>query len=122
MTAKEKIIKYLKTKKISQDKFSRTCGVSNGFLRQGKSFNIDLVKKIRENYPDLNLNYILFNEGDLVSGEGSEFDFVREENNLYKNIYKKNLLDLQRKHIKLHETLVKALNKIEKLKSKKPKK
>ncbi|MCF6349921.1 MAG: hypothetical protein L3J23_02690 [Flavobacteriaceae bacterium] len=122
MTAKEKIIKYLKIKKISQDKFSRTCDISSGFLRQGKSFKIDLVTKIRENYPDLNLNYILFNEGDLVAEEESELNFAREESSFYENIYKKDLLELQKKHIKLHENLVKALNKIKKLKSKKSKK
>ncbi len=120
MTPKEKIIKYLKIKKISQDKFSRTCDVASGFLRQGKSFNIELVKKIRDNYPDLNLNNILFDEGDLID-EAIENGFytVNEDSAIYENTYKKKLIELQNKHIKLHEALAEALDEIKKLNSKK---
>lgn len=120
MTAKEKIVKYLKIKNISQDKFSRSCDVSSGFLRQGKSFNIDLVKKIRNNYPDLNLNYILFNEGNLINDvDKTDLYGVNEEGATYENAYKTDLIELQKKHIKLHETLADVLTEIKELKSKK---
>ncbi len=116
MTPKEKIIKYLKIKKISQDKFSRTCNVASGFLRQGKSFNIELVKKIRDNYPDLNLNNILFDEGDLIKNTTkTTFYGVNEESAIYNSSYKKELIELQNKHIKLHEAFVESLEEIKRL-------
>ena len=120
MTPKEKIIKYLKIKKISQDKFSRTCNIASGFLRQGKSFNIELIKKIRDNYPDLNLNNILFDEGELIIKEKEDTIYaVNEDAAVYENTYKKRLIELQNKHIKLHESLADALDEIKKLNSKK---
>lgn len=85
MTPKEKIIKYLKYNNISQDKFSRTCDVSSGFLRQGKSFSIDLLKTIRTNYPDLNMDWLLYNEGDMLLEEESTQLMANEIGAQYEN-------------------------------------
>jgi len=66
MTTKEKIIKYLKDKGISQDKFSRKCNLSSGFLRTGKHIGSEKLKIIRDNYPDLNMNWLLYDEGNML--------------------------------------------------------
>ena len=118
MTPKEKIIKYLKIKGISQDKFSRKCNVSYGFLRKGDSFKIDLIPKLQDNYPDLNLRNLIYNEGDLIVNDESNVDlFVNEEQSDYKSLDK--LIDLQQKHIELHEKYAQVIEEIKELKVKK---
>jgi len=64
-TIKQKLINYLSFKDISQDQFSRDCNVASGFLRQGKSFSTDLLPIIRDKYPDLNMNWLIYNEGEM---------------------------------------------------------
>jgi hypothetical protein len=86
LTSKQKIIKYLTYKGISQDKFSRTCGVSSGFLRGGKSFSIDYLKIFREKYPDLNMNWLIYDEGNmLLEGDSmvadSEVEYYKPDKN-----------------------------------------
>jgi hypothetical protein len=69
-TFKQKIIEYLKIKGLSQDHFSRTIQVSSGFLRQGKSFSIEYLKSIRDNYLDLNMDWLIYNEGNMLLSDG----------------------------------------------------
>lgn len=66
MTSKEKIIQYLRFKGVSQRKFSLKTGLSEGFLRSGKDIGLDKVPKIRDNYPDLNMNWLIFDEGEMI--------------------------------------------------------
>ena len=80
-TPKEKIIKYLIHKGISQDKFSRNCNVSSGFLRQGKSFSVEFLKVLREKYTDLNLDWLIYDEGEMLLEPNS---LLREPSNAYK--------------------------------------
>lgn len=66
MTSKEKIIAYLAYKDISQRKFSLKTGLSEGILRAGKDLGVDKIRTIRENYPDLNMDWVIYDEGDMI--------------------------------------------------------
>ena len=118
LTSKEKIIKYLRYKGLSQDKFSRDCEVSSGFLRQGKSFSIDLLKIIRDKYPDLNMHWLLYNEGEMIIDVDNVSSLAAEPPLLYESKHKERLIELQAKVIILHEALQKANTTIEELRSK----
>ncbi len=69
MNTKEKILQYLDFKEISQGKFCRKIGVSNGFLASGKHIGSEKLKVIRDNYVDLNMNWLIYDEGEMISNE-----------------------------------------------------
>ncbi len=72
MTAKEKIRQYLVFKGISMSKFSREIGVSNRFLATDGTIMSDKIKVIRNIFPDLNISWLLFDEGEMLVSEKSE--------------------------------------------------
>lgn len=69
MNTKEKILQYLDFKEISQGKFCRKIGVSNGFLSSGKHIGSEKLKAIRDNYVDLNMDWLIYDEGEMISNE-----------------------------------------------------
>lgn len=69
MNTKEKILQYLDFKEISQGKFCRKIGVSNGFLSSGKHIGSEKLKAIRDNYVDLNMGWLIFDEGEMISNQ-----------------------------------------------------
>jgi len=69
MNTKEKILQYLDFKEISQGKFCRKIGVSNGFLASGKHIGSEKLKAIRDNYVDLNMNWLIYDEGEMIIKE-----------------------------------------------------
>jgi hypothetical protein len=71
MTHKEKILKYLQHKNIKPARFYKECNFSNGFLDSGKSFGADKLAIILDNYRDLNINWLLHHEGDMLLSDAS---------------------------------------------------
>lgn len=72
MTSKQKIINYLAFKEISQRKFSLKTGLSEGILRAGKHLGVDKMETIRAHYPDLNMNWVIFGDGEMLLEEINE--------------------------------------------------
>lgn len=72
MSSKEKIIAYLAYKDISQRKFSLKTGLSEGILRAGKDLGVDKIRTIKENYPDLNMDWVIYDEGNMILNTVSE--------------------------------------------------
>ena len=70
MNSKEKIFKYIDYKGFTMYKFEKIVGLSGGTLKSGKEFTVDKMKAIRDKCPDLNMNWLLFDEGNmLLEGE-----------------------------------------------------
>lgn len=69
MTTKERIIKYLKYKNISKREFYAKTGLSNGFLDSGKHLGTENLATIITHYPDLNIKWIVLDEGDMLNNE-----------------------------------------------------
>lgn len=66
-TVKERLTSYLKAKRISQSEFGRTIGVSSAYVSSiRKSIDKDKLRLIQEAYPDLNQNWLLYGEGDML--------------------------------------------------------
>lgn len=72
MSSKEKIIAYLAYKDISQRKFSLKTGLSEGILRAGKDLGVDKIRIIKEHYPDLNMDWVIYDEGNMILNTVSE--------------------------------------------------
>lgn len=66
MTDKEKIKQYLENKGISKSEFYRKTGLSVGFLDSGNSLGVDKAKIIINNYPDLNVKWLVLDQGDMI--------------------------------------------------------
>ena len=98
MTHKEKILKYLDFKQIKPSTFYRVCKFSNGFLDSGKSFGADKLAVILDNYRDLNVKWLLFDDGDMLL---SDIHIANEPKPNYGNDIKEMLYEQIEENIKL---------------------
>ena len=71
-TVKERLIEYIKFKKISKSEFGRRIGVSNAYISSmRKSMDPDKIKSISLNFPDLNIGWLLTGEGEMLTQSSS---------------------------------------------------
>lgn len=57
---KERLVSFLKYKKLSQAKFQESIGASNGFVNSiRQSIQPDKLEKIAQLYPELNISWLL---------------------------------------------------------------
>jgi len=82
MSINEKLIQYLEHKGISQRKFTINLKIAEGILRGGKNIGSGYLKRIKRFCPDLNMNWLLFDEGNMLL---TEENGVNEDANIYKN-------------------------------------
>lgn len=68
MTEKDKIKQYLDFKGISKNSFYVNTGLSVGFLDSGKSLGADKVRIIINTYPDINLDWLILDKGEMCVG------------------------------------------------------
>lgn len=72
-TVKQRIIEFIKYKGISQSKFEKTVGLSNGFINNiSKGIGADKLHRIICNFPELNQEWLLTGSGDMVSSHISQ--------------------------------------------------
>ena len=67
MTPKERILRYIDMKGITQYSFSQQTGLSNGFLKSGSSLSVDNLRLISSTFRDLNVVWVITGEGDMVT-------------------------------------------------------
>lgn len=66
-TVRERLTKYLCDKKISKSEFGRLCGVSNAYVTSlKKTIGSDVLRTIGLNFPDLNIEWLLTGEGQML--------------------------------------------------------
>lgn len=67
---KDRLLQFLKYKKLGQQKFETSIGMSNGWANKvGDSIRETTLKKIVEVYPDLNLIWLKAGIGDMIIGD-----------------------------------------------------
>ena len=66
---KGKLLKYCELHNITKNEFYLKCDLSNGFLDKDRGFNTDNLVKILTAYPDIDVNWLLFGEGDMPKNE-----------------------------------------------------
>lgn len=69
---KQRLISFLGEKRISKAEFGRKVGVSNAFVSSIKnSISPETLQKIKDVYPDLNVEWLLTGEGSMILGDVS---------------------------------------------------
>ncbi len=71
MNEKEKIKKYLEYISLSKNQFYAITGFSMGFLDKGKSIGADKVKIIINAFPELSINWLILDEGEMIKNDGN---------------------------------------------------
>lgn len=56
---KDRIFEYLEYKAISKYRFYKDTGISNGYLDKKGSIGEDLINKIAEAYPEIDMNWLV---------------------------------------------------------------
>lgn len=70
-TSKDRILKFSKKYLgIGQNQFETKCGISNGYISKLKkgSMGADIMNKISKVYPNLNLEWVVTGEGEMIKG------------------------------------------------------
>lgn len=72
MGPKERLIKFITYKCLTNKSFEATCGLGNGFVSKvGDSIRRDSLEKISTAFPELNLDWVINEKGDMLLGEKS---------------------------------------------------
>jgi len=69
MTHKEKILRFAATTGLNKTKFCKKCGLSNGYLDSKGSITTDKLVLILENFSELNVRWLLFDEGEMIKNK-----------------------------------------------------
>lgn len=77
-SVKQRIIKFIKYKNLTQREFERICLLGNGYITNiRKSFGAEKLQNITLQFPELNREWLLYGEGEMIKSE-----VVSEENNV----------------------------------------
>jgi hypothetical protein len=106
----ERIAIYLQFKSINPHSFERKIHLSNGYfakqLRNLGSIGTDILLKIHEHYPDLNLLWVLTGEGEMIlTGESSATQSILNEFPMRYESENKKLKNLELDLEKLNDTI-----------------
>lgn len=72
-SVKQRLVSYLKEKKMGQNRFESLAGISNGYISNlKKSPGSEVLTKILNAAPDLNRTWLLTGEGPMLSGSNEE--------------------------------------------------
>lgn len=83
MTVKQRLENYLKYEKISKTTFGNTIGVSASYINSiRKSIQPDKINSIAQNYPNLNITWLLTGEGEMLTQTGED-----EQNKEFSNTF-----------------------------------
>lgn len=108
MSVKERLKKYIKDEGLSVITFEKSINVSNGYVNSiSKSIGLDKLNLIIENYPNLNIDWLL---------TGNKKNVVKPEHNV--NMPIENLINsiVENKFKNLSEELKKAQDELIKIK------
>lgn len=66
MGAKDRARAYVKFKNMTYYDFEKKANLSFGILKTGKHFRSDQIQLIRDHIPDLNIQWLLYEEGNMI--------------------------------------------------------
>jgi SOS-response transcriptional repressor LexA len=74
-TIKERTLEFIKYKKISIKEFEIKCGLSNGYVSSmRKGFGADKLSNVLKEFPELNRDWLLYNEGPMLADSSPPMD------------------------------------------------
>lgn len=70
-TIKQRLIEFIKYKELSQAKFEKRIGASNGFVNNiVRGIGADKLQSIINEFPELNTEWLLYNKGEMLRENG----------------------------------------------------
>lgn len=80
-SVKNRLLAYLKANRITQAEFSRMTDVSSSYVSaMRESMSLDMQKKVKEAFPDLNMQWLIYCEGDMVIQGDNSISVGRDNN------------------------------------------
>lgn len=80
----DRLNKYLEVKQINPVTFEKDCAVSNGYLgkqlRKSGSVGSDILEKVADVYPDLNLVWLITGRGKMIIKPDRTLKVTEDEN------------------------------------------
>ena len=72
MTTKERLKEFVSKQGLGQNAFEKKVGIAVGYL-SSKSVSVtsDTIEKVIENFPNLNLDWLITGEGDMLKNTGT---------------------------------------------------
>ena len=68
MEIKDRIMQFIELKGITRNKFETSCGLPVRYVSNiGKSIQSDAIKKIILTYPEINLQWLITGEGEILN-------------------------------------------------------
>ena len=116
---KDRLVEYLDYKGINKNRFSKTIGVSPAYVNSiRKSIQPDKIKSIAVSFPDLNIEWLLTGEGEMVNKDNHAkvSDTVSMSREVFEQITR-----LTEQNSKLAETVLSQQNTIATLQQEKEK-
>lgn len=69
MNTKERIIEFIKFKGLRISEFEKLCSLSNGYVfSMRKDFGKDKLNNVLNKFPELNRNWLVYGEGEMLLG------------------------------------------------------
>ena len=66
-TVKDRTIEFIRFKKLSMKEFENMCGLSSGYVTSmRKSFGVDKLNNVLTAFPELNREWLLYGEGEML--------------------------------------------------------
>lgn len=76
---KDRLLEYLKFKRMTQAEFTKLMGVSGAYIgAMRRSISDEKVNKMRKLFPDLNITWLLYGDGEMLVSEISEREAPEE--------------------------------------------
>ena len=101
--AKNRLLSFLKFLKMGQNAFEEKVGISRSYLSNNKgSIGSDVINKIYEAYPELNLEWLIAGKGEMLKNgiTPAKSDDLTTKNDIYREKY----YDLLEKYTQKLET------------------
>lgn len=76
-TVKERLLEFIRSKNIPVNRFEKTCGLSTGYINNiRKSIQPEKTQSIANNFPELNMGWVLTGEGEMLKEDASSIPHV----------------------------------------------
>lgn len=73
LKVKERLLSFIKYKRLSNLAFEKACGLSNGYIRNIKgNLGNDKLTDILTAFPELNESWLLYGEGEMLKSDTSQ--------------------------------------------------
>ncbi|MDR1973720.1 MAG: hypothetical protein LBQ31_03490 [Bacteroidales bacterium] len=67
-TTKDRLIEFLEYLRLGQNAFEKKVGIANGYIAHlKKSIGSDILNRIQDAYPELNMDWLLKGEGEMLN-------------------------------------------------------